>query len=124
MTSGRAKLQATDHDAVSTVRAYMTSLLYLRQEARRDGLEVVADILWDALAGIEKWLDSGQGPVGSGDILDLPLCRSLDFLFVWMALPRDKRKQVVREIARYEMSQEVKRAGAKSRRRISKTTAG
>ena len=122
--SREAKLQGTDHETVSAMQAYITSLLYLRQEARRDGLDVVADIMWNALAAMEKWLDSGQAPVGSGDILDLPLCHSLDFLFTWTALPRDKQKQVAREIARYEVSQEVDREGPRSRRRISKTIAG
>jgi hypothetical protein len=123
VTAGKAKLQATNRDAVSAMQAYITSLLYLRQEARRDGLEVVADIMWNALAAIEKWLDSGQAPVGSGAILDLPLCHSLEFLFTWTALPRDKQKQVVREITRYETSQEVNRAGPRPRRRISKAIA-
>lgn len=124
MTAGKNKPLVTHRSPLEAVQTYMTSLLYLRQEAKRDGLEVVADIMWNALAGLEKWLDSGQAPVGSRDILDLPLCRSLEFLFNWMALPPDKQKQVIREIARYEVSQGADAARPGERRRVSKKIAG
>jgi hypothetical protein len=70
VTASDTKSPAKARGAVNAMQTYMTSLLYLRQEARRDGLDAVADILWRALAAIEAWLDSGQAPVGSGDILD------------------------------------------------------
>jgi hypothetical protein len=124
VTASKKKPPATQRCPVDAVQAYMTSLIYLREEARRDGLEAVADILWNALASIEKWLESWQAPLGSHDILDLPLCRSLEFLFNWMALPQHKQKEVVQEIARYEVTQAASVAGPPVRRRVSKKIAG
>lgn len=79
MTTSAARCPA-NRDGLNAVQTYVTSILYLREEARHDGFDAVADILWNALTAIETWLETGQGPVGSGDILDKPLCQSLEFL--------------------------------------------
>jgi hypothetical protein len=84
---------------VSALQTYLTSLLYLREEAKRDGLEPIADILWNAIAAVEAWLDSGESPVNSREVLDSPLCHSLDFLLKWLALSPAKQRQVTGLIA-------------------------
>ncbi len=104
------------------MQAYVTSLLYLRQEAKRDGLETIADIMWNALAAIETWLDTGKAPVNSRDVLDSPLCHSLEFLLKWLAMPPSRQRQVARDIARYEVGISSSEAGPRLRRRASKTT--
>ena len=101
----------------------MTSLLYLREEAERDGLQAVAKIMWEALAAMERWLDSGQAPVGSHDILDSPLCHSLDFLLKWLSLPAESQRRVARNIADYETDFGPDTAMPRPRRRLSKKTA-
>jgi hypothetical protein len=79
---------------VAVLQTYLASLLYLREEARRDGLEPLADILWNAIAAVEAWLDSGESEVNSREVLDSSLCHSLDFLLKWLALPPAKQREV------------------------------
>jgi hypothetical protein len=80
MTVDKARAQEAKQSGASALQTYLTSLVYLRQEAKRDGLDAVAGIMWDALAAIERWLDTGNAPAHSPDILDSSLCHSLDFL--------------------------------------------
>ena len=68
----------------------------------RGELHVVAQILWDALAAIERWLYTGESPADRCDILDSSLCRALDFLVKWRGLPPAGQRQVAQDIARYE----------------------
>jgi hypothetical protein len=103
MTVSKAKPQKTKQDGINDLQSYLTSLLYLRQEAKRDGLDVVAEIMWNALVAIEKWLDTGKAPVNSRDVLDSPLCHSLDFLINWLALPPARQRQAVQDIARFDV---------------------
>ena len=106
----------------SEMRTYLASLAYLRQEAERDGLDVVATILLEALAALERWLDSGTAPVESQDMLDASLCHALSFLLKWLALPQTKQRKVAEVIASYEVeSVAIKTA---PRRRVSKRTSG
>lgn len=111
MTVNKAKRQEAKDDSVRTLKTYLASLIYLRQEAirdgldveaMRDGLDVVAKIMWNAIAAIEAWLRTGKESVDSSEILDSPLCHSLDFLLKWLALPPDRRRQVAQDIAQYE----------------------
>ena len=85
--------KGTDQGNVTKLQTYLTSLLYLRQEAQRDGLEPVAQIIWNAIAAVEAWLDTGDSPVSSQDVLDSPLCHSLDFMLRFLAMPPAKRRQ-------------------------------
>jgi hypothetical protein len=105
------------------MRTYLASLAYLREEAKRDGLDVVATILLDALAALERWLDSGSAPVTSQDMLDASLCHALSFLLKWLALPRAKQRKVAEVIARYEV-ESVAIKTTTLRRRVSKRTSG
>jgi hypothetical protein len=54
VTVNKTAPQKVKRDGVNAVQTFLTSLLYLRQEAQRDGLEPVAEILWNALAAIEE----------------------------------------------------------------------
>jgi hypothetical protein len=124
MTASNAMPREADHaEAANALQTYLTSLLYLRQEARRDGLDVVADIMWEALATIEAWLDTGSAPARSHEILDSPLCHSLDFLLKWLALPPGSQREVAQHIARYEGDTGASPAVPRSQRRVSKVTA-
>jgi hypothetical protein len=87
---------------ITALQGYITSLLYLREEATRDGLHPVADILQRALASIEAWIDSRESQVDSAALLDSSLCHSLDFLLKWLALPPDKQRQVARTLSQHE----------------------
>ena len=120
-TASKAKPREVNQKATHSLQAYTTSLLYLRQEAKRDGLEAVAGIMWNALAAIEDWLNTGQAPVDSRDLLDSSLCHSLDFMLKWLELPLARRLEVARDIARYEAGPSA--ALSPSRRRVSKLTA-
>jgi hypothetical protein len=122
VTVSKAGPRKAKQDGLDALQTYLTSLLYLRQEAKRDGLDAVAEIIWDALAAIEEWLDTGKAPVKSSDVLDSPLCHSLDFLLQWMALPQTRQKQVARDIARYERGISAGEDVPRLRRRASKTT--
>jgi hypothetical protein len=102
VTQSKARAQEAKHGGAEALQTYLTSLLYLRQEAKRDGLEPIAAIMWDALAALEAWLDTGEAPARSRDVLDSPLCHSLDFLIKWLALPPARQRQVAQDIARYE----------------------
>ena len=123
MTVSKAGQQRTKQDGVNTLQTYLTSLLYLRQEAKRDGLDVVAEIMWNALAAIEAWLDTGKAPVSSLDVLDSPLCHSLDFLLKWLALPPSRQRKVVQDLARYEAGPSSDEAVPQPRQRASKKIA-
>jgi hypothetical protein len=107
---------------VAVLQTYLASLLYLREEARRDGLEPLANIIWNAIAAVETWLDSGESGVNSREVLDSPLCHSLDFLLKWLALPPAKQREVTGLIA---SQNGVPPAGLSSRpvARLSKRTA-
>jgi len=105
-----------------TLEAYLASLLYLRREAQRDGLETVAAIMWDALASVERWLDSGAAGVVSHEMLNVPLCQALDFLLKWRDLPAARQRRVAQVIACYETKSAAKTAPA-PRGRVSRRTA-
>jgi hypothetical protein len=122
MTGSKARPHDVNHRTVNALQTYLTSLLYLRQEAKRDGLPVVARIMWQALAEIEEWLDTGKAPVSVHEILDSPLCRSLDFLLRWMALSPAKQQEVAQNIARYELETNAGDAMLRSRSRVSRKT--
>jgi hypothetical protein len=122
MTVSKARTQEASGGGANALQTYLTSLLYLRQEARREGLDAIAGIMWDALAAREKWLDTGKAPAHSRELLDSPLCHSLDFLVKWLALPPDRRRQVAQDIARYEVGLGVE-AAPRSRPRASKRIA-
>jgi hypothetical protein len=109
VTVSKAKPQEVKHPRLrggrlggDVLQAYLTSLAYLRQEAKRDGLDAVAEIMWDALAAIEAWLDTGKAPLDSRAALNSSLCYSLEFLIKWLALPPDRQRDVARDIAQYE----------------------
>jgi hypothetical protein len=123
MTVSKAVAQKAKQDSVSAVQAYLTSLLYRRQEAQRDGLEPVAEILWSALAAIEEWLDTGEAPVNSREVLDSPLCHTLDFLLKWLAQPQARRQQIAQDIERYEVETGDEGAVRESRPRANKKIA-
>jgi len=123
VTVSKAGRQRTKQDGVNALQTYLTSLLYLRQEAKRDGLDVVAEIMWNALAAIEAWLDTGKAPVSSLDVLDSPLCHSLDFLLKWMALPPARQRQITQDLARYEVGISAGEAVPRSWPRASKKIA-
>jgi hypothetical protein len=86
----------------SDLQAYVTSLLYLRQEALRDGLEPIAAILWNTLAAVEAWLESPESPIASHDIIDSSFCHSLDFLLKWTMLPAAKQRHLAGFLADHE----------------------
>jgi hypothetical protein len=102
VTASKAKPQEAIPGRTNTLQSYLTSLLYLRQEAKHEGLDAVAEIMWNALAAMEEWLNSGNAPVDSREILDSPLCHSLNFLLQWLVLSPARQRQVVQHIARYE----------------------
>jgi hypothetical protein len=102
VTMSKAAPREANKTAADALQAYLTSLLYLREEARREGLDVVAGIMWDALAAIEAWLDSGNAPAHHPDVLNSSLCHSLNFLIKWLALPPASKRKVAQEITRYE----------------------
>jgi len=58
--------------------------------------------MWDALVAMEGWLDTGDAPASSFEVLDSPLCHSLEFLLKWLTLPPDRQRQVARDIAKYQ----------------------
>lgn len=97
--------------------------MYLRQEATRDGLEPVANIIWHALTDVEAWLETGDAPVSSRDIIDGPLCQSLDFLFTWLSLQPERQQEIAREIAKYETPGIGKVAVPRLNRKLSKKKA-
>jgi hypothetical protein len=123
VTASKAKAQEAKGDSARALQTYLTSLLYLRQEAKRDGLDAVADIMRNALAAIEAWLDTGKASVNSHDVLDSPLCHSLDFLLKWLALPPDRQREVAQDIARYEAEASAAEAVPRARRRVSRAIA-
>jgi hypothetical protein len=109
VTVSKAKPQEAKHPRLrggrlggDVLQPYLTSLTYLRQEAKRDGLDAIAEIMWDAVAAIEAWLDTGTAPLASRAALSSSLCHSLEFLIKWLALPPDRKRQVAHDIARYE----------------------
>jgi hypothetical protein len=102
MTASKAKPQEANHGGAAPLQTYLASLLYLRQEAKREGLDAVAEIMWNALTATEEWLNTGNVPAGGREILDSPLCHSLDFLLKWLVLSPARRRQVAQDIARYE----------------------
>ena len=107
----------------NALRTHLASLAYLREEAKRDGLEALAKIISEALAAIDTWLDSGKAPARSPDVLDLSLCHALEFLLMWLALPPDRQHHVVQNIARYEAEPIASKTLPGSRRRVSKMMA-
>jgi hypothetical protein len=123
VTAGTDRAQEVKHGGGTALQSYLTSLLYLREEAKRDGLDAVAGIMWDALAAIERWLETGNAPARSRDVLDSSLCHGLDFLLKWLALPPDRQRQVARDIGRYEGGLSAE-AVPRSRPRASKRIAG
>jgi hypothetical protein len=120
MKTGRV-LPEDDASARRALQAYVTSLLYLREEAMRDGLQPVADILQRALAAIEAWLDSQESPAETASVLDSSLCQSLDFLLQWLALPSGKRREVIRALSSRESDKPDKKA-AKGSAAVSRRT--
>jgi hypothetical protein len=121
VTPGKARPQEAKHGWAEALQTYLTSLLYLRQEAKRDGLEPIAAIMWDALAALEAWLDTGEAPARSRDVLDSSLCHALDFLLKWLALPPARQRQVARDIGRYEdelSTEAVPRVRSRASKRI------
>ncbi len=100
MTVNKVMTQEAKHGGATALQTYLMSLTYLRQEARREGLHVVAGIMWEAGVAIEVWLDSGNAPAHNPDVLNSPLCHSLDFLLKWLALPPAGRRRVAHDIAR------------------------
>ena len=106
------------------LQAYLASLLYLRQEAQRDGLDAVASIMWEALAAIERWLDSGASALAGQDMLDASLCHALDFLLKWRTLPPAGQQEVAQVIAGYESKADAHGAAVSRRVRVSRRTAG
>jgi hypothetical protein len=123
VTVSKAVTRKAQQADVNALQTYLTSLLYLRQEAKRDGLDVVAAILWEALGAIENWLDTGEAPVSSHDVLDSPLCHSLDFLLNWVALSPARQQQVAQDIARYEVKTTTDKAAPRLLARVSKKRA-
>jgi len=99
--AGRAQAE-TRRGADGRLQHYLVSLLYLSKEAEHDGLDAVAAIIWDAVAAIEAWLDTGNAPARSAEVLDSSLCHSLEFLLKWLALPAGKQVDVLRTISDYE----------------------
>jgi|SRR5580658_9792646 hypothetical protein len=102
MTASKAKLPEANYGGATPLQTYLASLLYLRQEAKREGLDEVAEIMWNALTAMEEWLNTGNVPAGNREILDSPLCHSLDFLLKWLVLSPARRWQIAHDIARYE----------------------
>jgi hypothetical protein len=102
VTASKATRPQEKHGGGGALQSYLTSLIYLRQEAKRDGLDAIADIMWGAVAAIERWLDTGTAPAHSPEVLNSSLCHSLDFLLHWRALPPARQREVARDIARYE----------------------
>lgn len=102
MRTSKAARRKVNGGGQNALQSYLASLLYLREEARRDGLPVVAGIMWEALAAIEAWLDSGKTPAHHPDVLNSSLCHSLDFMLKWLALPPATKRKVALELARYE----------------------
>jgi hypothetical protein len=123
VTVSKAKPQEAKHGGADALQSYLTSLAYLRQEAQRDGLDAVADIMWDALAAIGAWLDTGKAPLDSRAALNSSLCHSLEFLIKWLALPPHRQRQVARDIAMYEEGPDGE-ATPRLRPRASKEKAG
>lgn len=91
--------EGTDQSRIAELQTYLTSLLYLREEAKRDGLEPVAQIIWNAIAALEAWLDTRESPVSSREVLDSPLCHSLDFMLRFLSMPPTKRRQAAQLLA-------------------------
>jgi hypothetical protein len=120
--AGRAQAEAPRGDT-RTLQTYLASLLFLRQEAEREGLDAVALIMWDALAAIERWLDSGAAGVASQDMLDASLCHALDFLLKWLALPPARQQKVAEVISDYELEVSAVGAAVPKRARVSRRTA-
>ena len=123
MTARKTRPQGTKHGGAALLQGYLASLLFLREEAMRAGLHVVAQILWDALATLEKWLYTGVSPADRSDILDSSLCRALDFVVKWRGLPPAGQRQVVQDIARYEGEISTGESAPRSRSRANKKTA-
>jgi hypothetical protein len=86
----KAKPQEAKHGGGDVLQPYLTSL------------DAIADIMWDALAAIEAWLDTGKAPLDSRAALSSSLCHSPKFLIKWLALPPERQRRVARDIARYE----------------------
>jgi hypothetical protein len=109
-------------DGVKSLSTYLSCLLYLRQEARRDGLDAIANVLGTALNSIGNWLDTGKAPVRSEDMVDSQFCHTMEFLFRWMVLPLSEQRSVLQEINKFEEGLTMERA-ARQLRRVSKKTA-
>jgi hypothetical protein len=107
---------------VAKLQAYVTSLLYLRQEAQRDGLEPIAAILWNALAAVEAWLETPESPIASHELIDSSFCHSLDFLLKWTMLPAAKQRALAGLLADHEGAPSDMNGNARPRARLSKTT--
>lgn len=123
MKASKAMPRQSNHAAAAdALQTYLTSLLFLRQEAKREGLHVVAGIMWEALATIEAWLDTGSAPAHSHEVLDSSFCHSLDFLLKWLSLPPGRQREVAQDIARYEREAGASHAVPHSQRRVSKAT--
>ena len=119
-----AQREAEVKDGIpSAVQNYLASLAYLRAEAKRDGLDAIAEIIWEALAAIETWLDTGNTSATSSRVLDSSLCHSLEFLLKWLSLPPDGQRHIAQNIARYEAEPIASETLPRSRHRVSKTMA-
>jgi hypothetical protein len=94
MTVSKAPPHETKDRRANALRTHLASLAYLREEAKRDGLEALAGIISEALAAIAAWLDTGKAPARSPDVLDLSLCHALEFLLLWLALSPDRQRHV------------------------------
>jgi hypothetical protein len=119
----KATPQEAKDGRANALRTHLASLAYLREEAKRDGLEALAKIISEALAAIDTWLDSGKAPARSPDVLDLSLCHALEFLLMWLALPPDRQHHVVQNIARYEAEASAGETALRPRPRANKKTA-
>ncbi|MGA7239906.1 MAG: hypothetical protein WBY44_29770 [Bryobacteraceae bacterium] len=92
----------TKNHQESLLKSYLSSLLYLREDAKREGLKSIATIMENALQSIEHWVDTGKVNIAKHDLLDPSLMHALNFLLLWLNLSREKQQAAIKELARYE----------------------
>lgn len=100
MGSAKPAARTITADKVRAVQSYATSLLYLNQEAERDGLPEIAAIMATALSHLGGQMNAMS--LRTEVVLDSSLCDALMFLHGFLALPPVLRKEVTRQIVRYE----------------------
>ena len=99
------------------IQSYMTNLLFLSQEAERDGLTWIAKICENALSLLTA--QASKKAIPATELLDASLCEALRFLVTFLSMPSGPRKEIVRHISRYE----EETAAAPMPRRVRKRSA-